>query len=344
MRQSRLHNLTTRVTALLRDERLRQNRWVQRAVAAGWLLLSVALVVWFSGSLQRSWLQLASYRFTWRLGYVWPALLCYGLAQALLTLNWSLVARRVGAGVPWRNTLTAYSYSFFLSGLPGGFWNIFSLFYFYAALGVSRSLVLLGAVIEQVSMLLAGVLICIVIVPFTLQPVLGGWTYGGAALGLALLGLGAAPPVWQRMLGALARLRPFAALGNATLRFRDMALWVALQVGAILASCLLAFFCVNVMQPLPLDSLPLVVASWSLIITISALVYWVPGTSGLQLGLSLFIFSTFLDPPIVLALLVMLRLVRIAGSSAAVVVAFALVDLPRFASRKTTQARSRSEQ
>lgn len=322
----------------IRDSRLRQNRWVQRAIAAGWVLLSVALVLWFSGSLQRSWLQLVSYHFTWRLDYLWPALLSYALAQALLTLSWWLIARRVGAGIPWRNTLTAYSYSFFLSGLPGGFWNIFSLFYFYAARGASRSLVLLAAVLEQASGLLAGVLVCVVIVPLTLRDALGGWTYGGVALGLALLALGAAPPVWQAGLGLLARLRPFAALATAAPRFRDMALWVALQLGAVLASCLLAFFCINVMQPLPLGSLPVVVASWSLIITVSTLVYWVPGTSGLQLGLSLFIFSIFLDPPVVLALLVMLRLVRIAGSSAAVVLAFALVDLPRLVRQKTAAA------
>jgi hypothetical protein len=330
---------------LPRIQNLLKQRWAQRLIAAGWVLLSVALVLWFSGSLQRSWAQLISYRFAWRLEYLWPALLCYVLAQALLTLNWWLIARGVGAGIPWRSTTTAYSYSFFLSGLPGGFWNIFSLFYFYAAHGVSRSLVLLGAVLEQVSMLLAGVLVCIAVVPFTLGHALGGWTYAGIAAGLALLALGAHPAVWRRMLGALARLRPFAALGDATVRFRDMALWVALHVGIILASCTLAFLCVNVMLPLPLASLPLVIASWSLIITASALVYWVPGTSGLQLGLSLFVFSTFLDPPVVLALLVMLRLIRIAGSSAAVVAAFALVDLPRLAQRRlrTSEARRHRE-
>jgi hypothetical protein len=324
-------------------QNLLKRRWAQRLIAAGWVLLSVALVLWFSGSLQRSWSQLLSYRFAWRPDYIWPALLCYVLAQALLTLNWWLIARGLGAGIPWRSTVTAYSYSFFLSGLPGGFWNIFSLFYFYAAQGVSRTLVLLGAVLEQVSMLLAGVLVCIAVVPFTLGHALGGWTYAGVAAGLALLALGAAPPVWRRLLATLARLRPFAALGQASVRFSDMALWVGLHIGIALASCLLAFFCINVMQPLPLSALPLVVASWSLIITASALVYWVPGTSGLQLGLSLFVFSTFLDPPVVLALLVMLRLVRIAGSSAAVVGAFALVDMPRLIRQKAAKPQRRVE-
>ena len=320
-------------------QNLLKHSWVQRAIAAGWLLLFVALVLWFSGSLQRSWAQLVSYHFTWRVAYLWPALLCYVLAQALLTLNWLLITCSIGAGIPWQGTTTAYSYSFFLSGLPGGFWNIFSLFYFYAARGVNRSLVLLGVVLEQVSALLAGVLICIAVVPLTLRDALGGWTYGGAAIGLVLLTLGASPPVWRRLLHSIARLRAFASLREATVRFRAMALWVALQVGAIMASCLLAFFLINMMQPLSFSSLPLVVASWSLIVTISTLVYWVPGTAGLQLGLSLFVFSIFLDPPIVLALLVMLRLMRIVGSSAVVVAAFVLIDLPRLVRRRYRTAK-----
>jgi uncharacterized membrane protein YbhN (UPF0104 family) len=290
--------------------------------------------VLLSGGLARDWRKLLAYQFVWRSEYLLPAFGWYSLAMVCLIINWRLLLRSTGAHSPlWRDA-TAYSYSFLTSGLPGGFWSVFSLLYFYQQIGVGRVTVIVAISLEQLTLLLAALVVGLVAAPFTIGQQLGPWGYAALGGSAALLTLCCTPPVIRRIVGALIRFEPLAPLSNISIGYGGLLRSMALQALVIVCSSQVVFALSNLIDAVPVAYLPAIIASWAVITVVSSILYWMPGSAGFQVFVTSLTLGAFLPLPVLLAVLILLRLTRIVGGLVWALLAFCLFDLPQRRSAK----------
>ena len=312
-----------------RSKGLHTNRWVRLALTLGWIVLALVAVALLSNNLTRDWKRLLDYRFTSRPQFLIPALGWYSLAMVALLLNWRLMLRCVGVHTAFWHDIPAYCYSFLCSAIPGGFWSVFSLFYFYDRVGVPKVKVVVAVAIEQLTLLLAALLLSLVAVPLTIGAQVGVWGYSGVAVAAALVAALCTPRVWRRVQHMLARLPMLAPITEVRLPYSTLLKSVLLQIVVVVASSQVVYSLANVTAGVSANTIPAIIASWSAITVVSSLCYWVPGSTGLQLGVTILTLGSILPAPTLVATLIALRLSRIAGGLLWAAATFLLVQAQR---------------
>ncbi len=290
-----------------------RRRWLQRGISIGWVLITL-LILWRYGTLSRDLTDLRASSMIWRTQLWWPAAAAYLIAQGIVMLNWHTIMARLSDQTTWRRDLGIYAPSFFLGGLPGGIWSIFGLMYGYQRIGVRRVLVLLAIAVENLTLLIASLLIAAIIVPWSLNIDAELRVPIAVAASLPLIGVASAPAVWRSALQLLTRVPGLESLSSLVIRSRDLWLSISLQALAMCASGLFLYFTINVVYQLPLAALPAVLSSWCLVTAVSVLAYFIPGSSGIVFSVALLTLGSLLPSPVVLAGLLLTRLGRLIGS------------------------------
>lgn len=198
----------------------------------------------------------------------------YTLALALAALTWYLIMRRLSGIVDIRIHLRVYCVTNLARRLPGVLWHVVGRAVLYERAGLSKTVTLLASGVEQVLIVLSGILVylaSLVVTPGTVRVNIV-WLAVAVIIGGLL--------VHPRVIRAI--LRRWGQQEAFLIQYRDLVVWLALYgVIWILGGCI-AITLVGSNQPLSLAEQVEIIGAWSLSGGITSLVTFLPAGLGLR--------------------------------------------------------------
>lgn len=259
-------------------KRLTNRSWSQWLLIAGTLALTLAILA-FLLYRERALLWQIQWRFDpW---LVAGAFLTYFVALGLVLFVWADLMRRFGSTLPATTHIEYFCLSQLAKRLPGTLWYLAGRSYLYKQVGESLRRVTFASSVELLITFLSGALTSLLFAGYSLTELTGlpQWGWGVlAAFGLLLLHP-ASLRYWARRLN----------LGDLPqLPYQRLLLWVALYSVSWMSGGLILYFMCNLVIALSMAHLPYLIGSWSLVGTLSFLLFFLPSNLGFsEVGLSL---------------------------------------------------------
>ncbi|MCB9139539.1 MAG: hypothetical protein H6642_14450 [Caldilineaceae bacterium] len=194
---------------------------------------------------------------------------------------WGDIMRTVGSRAPMSLHVRYYALSQLARRLPGTLWYVVGRGYLYRRHGDSVRLVTLASGLELIVSVASGALFTLALAGY----VLAGLPryYGGGLVLTALLGLAAMHPRFIRYL--------LIRIGREDAPFIPYPRLIGWLVGYAVLWCVggfVLYLIADAVYPLPLSTLPYLAGSFSLMGTLSVLVFFLPSNFGFtEVGLSL---------------------------------------------------------
>ncbi len=261
-------------------------------------LLSVAMLAYLVYR-ERDAFSTFDWQLDWRALVVAFALMLVGLIMAGLV--WASMMRTFGSPLPFSRHIRYYLVSHLARRLPGTVWYVAGRGYLYKQHGESLRLVTMASSLELVLMIVAGAVVTLALWSYMLRTLPLVYLI---ALGITILvGLVAVQPSSVRWM-----LRKLGLDATPVAGYRHMILWLSLYVGIWIIGGLMFYAIVYSVTRAPLIHLPFVIGSWTLVGTLSVLVFFLPNNLGFtEIGLSL-LLSTFLPSSVAVVVAVLSRI------------------------------------
>ncbi|MEZ4658268.1 MAG: hypothetical protein R2911_11905 [Caldilineaceae bacterium] len=214
-------------------------------------------------------------QYDWRLRWEFVAgaqllmLLCIMLAG----LVWASMMHSLGSHVAFKLHMRYYAISYLARRLPGTLWYVAGRGYMYRQQGESVRLVTAATGLELVVHVLGGsltTLLCAAYALVTLQR--SQWIGLGLVVGLGLLATHPRAINWL-----LVKIGRQPAPNLSYLRVLS---WLAGYVVLYVLGGLMFFWIGNAVMPIALHHFPYVLGSWTLVATLSVLVFFLPSNMG----------------------------------------------------------------
>lgn len=209
------------------------------------------------------------------------AFLVFFAGLVIATLTWASLMARMGSRLSYATHVDYYCLSQLAKRLPGTLWYLAGRTYLYKQSGESLRLVTFASSIELFITILAGSLTSLVFAGYSLaeQTALPLWGWLGLS-GMGLLFLHPAPLHYL--------LRKFKIVDTPRLHYRHLLGWVACYCLIWISGGTVFFLVSNSVIAIPLSQLAYFIGSWSLVGTLSILVFFLPSNLGFtEVGLSL---------------------------------------------------------
>lgn len=263
-------------------KRLMTRSPAQLLVAAGTVAFSIAILGFL---LYRERVQL--FQLQWHVDplLIGSAFLAYLLGLTLATLIWANLMQRLGSTLPYATHIDYFCLSHLAKRLPGTLWYIAGRTYLYNQAGESLRLVAFGSSLELVLTFVSGCVTTLLFAGYALaeQTPLGWWGW------LLLAGSGFLL-LHPKLLHYL--LQRFKMADAPRLQYSQLLLWVFLysviwMIGGFVLYCMS-----NLVTTVALRHLPYLIGSWSLVGTLSFVVFFLPSNLGFtEVGLSLLLVT-----------------------------------------------------
>lgn len=198
----------------------------------------------------------------------------YTLALALAALAWYLIMRRLSGTADVGVHLRIYCVTNLARHLPGVLWHVVGRAVLYEQAGLSKTVTLLASGVEQVLIVLSGILVYLASLAATPNMVQINVTW------LIVIILVGSLMVHPRLIGAV--LRRWGHQEAFPVRYRDLAVWLALYVIIWIVGGCMAVILVDSHQPLSFVEQVKIIGAWSLSGGITSLVTFLPVGLGLR--------------------------------------------------------------
>ena len=276
----------------------RQRRFVRVIGIAVTMLAASAML---AALLYRERVALLTY--DWRLQWelLLPAFVLLGIGLALAGHVWARIMAGLGSSVARLAHLRYYVLSHLVQRLPGTLWYVASRAYFYQQHGDSMRLVTVASSVESVMLALSGGLTTLLFWSFALRNLSQNY--------LILLGITVAVSLVASHPATVRWLMHRVGLHDAPdLTFRQVLGWLTEYILIWLLGGVMFFFLANVVTPVPLTELSYVVGCWSLVGTMSVIVFFLPTNFGFtEVGLSV-LLSAIMPSSVAVLVAVMSRI------------------------------------
>lgn len=224
---------------------------------------------------------LLQYDWQLRWEFVGGSLLLMVLGMVLAGLVWASMMRSLGSHVAFRLHMRYFAISHLARRLPGTIWYVAGRGYLYRQQGESVRLVTAATGVELVISVLAGSLTTLFCAAYALVALQRSQWIG---LGL-VVGLGLAATHPRALNWMLAKIGRQPA---PTLHYLRVLGWLAGYIGLYLLGGVIFFWIGNAVIPIAAHHFPYVLGSWTLVSTLSVLVFFLPSNLGFtEVGLSL---------------------------------------------------------
>jgi hypothetical protein len=296
----------------------------QILLAGGTLLLSLA-ILGFLLYRERVLLLQIQWRFDPLL--ITGAFLAYLFGLGIAILVWADLMQRLGSTLPYTTHIEYFCLSHLAKRLPGTLWYIAGRTYLYKQAGESMRLVTFASSVEMVIMILSGVLTSLLFIGYALAELTHlpwwGWSV------LTVLGLLLLHPLSLRYW-----IRRFNIGALPTLAYRYLLFWLCLYTLPWVVGGVVLYAICNAVTVVPLSALPYLIGSWSLVGTLSFLVFFLPSNLGFsEVGLSL-LLATLVPSALAVVVAVVNRIIVLIYEIVTVAGILLLIRLARRPSRK----------
>lgn len=209
------------------------------------------------------------------------AFLVFWVGLLIATLTWAMLMRQLGSTLPYTTHVDHYCISQLAKRLPGTLWYLAGRTYLYKQDGESLRLVAFASSVELFITILSGSLTSLLFAGYSLSEQtpfpLWGWVLL-CAIGLLLL--------HPKPLHYL--LQRFKILETPRLQYRQLLSWVVLYSLIWVIGGAVLYLVSNTVMTISLTHLPYFIGSWSVVGTLSILVFFLPSNLGFtEVGLSL---------------------------------------------------------
>ncbi|MEZ4735763.1 MAG: hypothetical protein R3E79_52400 [Caldilineaceae bacterium] len=209
------------------------------------------------------------------------AFLVFWAGLLIATGTWANLMRRLGSSLPYTTHIDHYCISQLAKRLPGTLWYLAGRTYLYKQDGESLRLVTFASSIELFITLLSGSLTSLLFAGYSLSAQtpfpLWGWVLL-SAIGLLLL--------HPKPLHYL--LQRFKIVETPRLQYWQLLGWVVLYSLIWVIGGAVLYLVSNTVTTISLSHLPYFIGSWSVVGTLSILVFFLPSNLGFtEVGLSL---------------------------------------------------------
>lgn len=236
--------------------------------------------------------------------YLLPVAASYASGFALAVVSWHWLLRLSGVQHDVLDNYTLYTYMSVCRNVPIPYFYVASMMYTYQQRGTPYPIIGLTIVATSVLHIVAGVLV------FLFTMLLGFSLDQHIVIQLALLMGGlVAMLLHPKIFTWLIRLKQ-PATDPATLPPITWATTLALLVINVLVLLIggcMVFFCARAILDVPVTLLPVCIASWSLIVSATNLIAWLPSDFGLTRLLLIVLFQGHLPIALVTAIYAMWR-------------------------------------
>lgn len=250
---------------------------------------------------------LISYDWHIRWMYLVGAFLFYCPALFIASFVWTRIIHALGYQVNFLTHFRYYSISNLAKRLPATVWYVFYRNQMYQREGLPAAVTSLASGIEFVVVLLSGILVVgLFAIPILLEYQLGVW---GIAILFAVAIIFFNPKIINWLLKK-------SGVAQAQFQYRKLALWVGGYVLVRLLAGGLVFCIGNSIYTIPLESLPYIIGSWTLVGVLSSLLFFSPSNLGFNEVTFSLLLSKILPSPIAVIIALLLRISLIAFEAA----------------------------
>ncbi|MBI4770317.1 MAG: glycosyltransferase, partial [Chloroflexi bacterium] len=244
----------------------------------------------------------------------WPLLLALGmevLAQLMLAMGWMMGLRRSGVRVGLSQAARIRGTTQMVRYIPGNIWHVLSRLSLAERAGLPLGRVGASMVLEEGMILLAGIAVSLITLPFWsgLHPT------AGYLLLFALLPLGLAalhPQVLQVGVDLGCRLFKFPSAA-LTLRYRDILLLFAYYTAGRFVVASATYFSVAALYPIQLAALPAIIGITTLAWAVGYLSFLTPSGLGVREAAMLVLLGTLIPARVAGVAVLLARLFSVAG-------------------------------
>lgn len=259
-------------------KRLTKRSLTQLLLAAGTVAFSVAVLGFLLYRERAQLLQLQ-----WRLDplLIGGAFLAYFCGLTVATLVWANLMQQLGSTLPYATHIDYFCLSQLAKRLPGTLWYVASRTYLYNQVGESLRLVAFGSSLELLLTFVSGCLTTLLFAGYAVaeQTPLGWWGWVVLAGSSFVL----LHPGFLHYL-----LRRFKIGEAPRLQYGHLLLWVFLYSVLWVIGGFVLYCTSNLVTTIGLAHLPYFIGSWSLVGTLSFVVFFLPTNLGFtEVGLSL---------------------------------------------------------
>lgn len=260
----------------------------------GLVLISLAAL------LVREWEQVEGWLHHLTAGLLLKIFAVYTGALVLAALTWYLIIRRLYGTTDVRIHLRVYCITNLARRLPGVLWHVVGRAVLYEQAGLPKTMTLLASGVEQVLIVLSGVLVYLVSLAVTSGTTQVNITW------LIITALAGILTMHPRLLSAI--LRRWGQQEALSVRYRDVAVWLVLYVITWIVGGYMAIILVSSNQPLSLVEQVEIIGAWSLSGSITSLVTFLPAGLGLREVSLVVLLGPSIGWPFATFVAVMLRL------------------------------------
>ena len=257
----------------------------------------------------RNWQELATYH--WEITY-WPipvALLLYGVDLGLAVVVWGSIVRRMGGQSRWIQDLRIYCASSLARRLPTPLWFVLGRAYLYEELGVSKTISSLATVVEGVLILFSGLVMWLVLLPFSGSlDFLKRYTWAIAGVAALCLLLLLRPQSLRRTVSWLAQRLGRGQAVVQDVDYRHMLLWIGLYSMVWIIGGVIFYLLLRIVHALPVRYLPTVIGVWVAGGVVSHVAIFLPGGLGIKELTMAALLSAVVPMPIAILVSVVARL------------------------------------
>lgn len=278
-------------------KRLTNYSWPQLLLVAGTLAFTLAILA-FLLYRERELLWQIRWRFDpWLISGMF---LTYLIALGLVVFVWADLMRCFGSTLPYTVHIEYFCLSQLAKRLPGTVWYLAGRSYLYKQVGEPLGRVTFASSVELLIAFLSGAMTSLLFAGYTLTELslLPRWGWSLLVIGGLLLLHPRSLHYWSRR---------FNLNDLATLHYAHLVLWVALYTLSWMSGGLILYFICNLVIAVPIAHLPSFIGIWSLVGTLSYLVFFLPSNLGFsEVGLSL-LLTTLLPSALAVVIAILNR-------------------------------------
>lgn len=282
-------------------KKIREQSRAQLLLIAGTLLFSTFILGILIYRERTVFLEF-DWQFRWR--FLIQGFALFTVALIAAALLWADTMRVLGSTVSTRLHVRYYCISHIAKRIPGSIWYVASRGYLYKQQGELIRRVTVAAGLEFVVLFLAGVLVSIIAAFYSLVNISERNII--IFIALALSGFLIIHPRCIKWL-----MQRIDLTDLPDWRYVDILRWLVGYAFLYIIGGVVFFWIGNAVTPIALQHLPFIIGAWSLIGTLSFVVFFLPSNLGFsEVGLSL-LLSTIIPSSMAVLIAVLLRLVQI---------------------------------
>jgi hypothetical protein len=247
----------------------RRRKWAQLIIGGlyAFVLTTLALGAWRERALIIQWL-----------GRLTPQVLAgvfiiYSFNLMLAVIVWHLIMAQLSGIKSFRLHFVVYCVTNLARRLPGVLWHVVGRVYLYEQEGISKTMVSMGSMLEAVLVVVSGVIVYFLFLPFHQQNGLVNpmWLLGVIAIGGVLI----SPPfltLLYRLMGGIERI---------PVSYWNLLAWLVIFVIIWSIGGLMVCYFVSSIIPLSFTQMLYIISSWGLAGGLSAIVVFLPSGFGI---------------------------------------------------------------